>query len=72
MFLGWKNQYCENDYTTKCNYGFNVIPIKLPTAFFTELEQKSSQFVQFTHSVMANSVTPWTAVPQASLSITNS
>ena len=18
MFLGWKNQYCENDYTTKC------------------------------------------------------
>ena len=19
MFLGWKNQYCENDYTTKCN-----------------------------------------------------
>ena len=19
MLLGWKNQYCENDYTTKCN-----------------------------------------------------
>ena len=19
MFLGWKNQYCEHDYTTKCN-----------------------------------------------------
>ena len=26
-------------------YRFNVIPIKLPKAFFTELEQKNSQFL---------------------------
>ena len=41
MFLDWKNHYCENDYIAQSNYRFNVIPIKLPMAFFTELEQKN-------------------------------
>ena len=40
MFLGRKNQYCENDYTTKCNLQINEIPIKLPMAFSLELEKK--------------------------------
>ena len=45
MFLGRKNQYCENDYTTEAIYSFNMISIKLPMAFLSELEQKISQFI---------------------------
>ena len=41
MFLDWKNQYCENDYITQGNYRFSAIHIKLPMAFFTELEPKN-------------------------------
>ena len=40
MFLDWKNHYCENDCNTQSNLRFNETPIKLPMAFFTDLEQK--------------------------------
>ena len=40
MLVDWSSQYCQNDYTTQGNYRFNTILVKLPMAFFTELEQK--------------------------------
>ena len=39
MFMGQKNQYSENEYTTKTIYRFHAHPIKLPVVFFRELEQ---------------------------------
>ena len=40
MFLDWKKQYCENDYTTQIIYRFDTIPVKLPMAFFHRIRAK--------------------------------
>ena len=44
MFLGRKNQYYKNDYITKRNLQIQC-DTKLPKTFFTELEEKISQFI---------------------------
>ena len=41
MFLDWKNQHCENDYTTQSNLQIQCNPYEI----FTQLEQKIAQFV---------------------------
>ena len=41
MFMDWKNQYSENEYTSQSNLQIQAILIKLPLTFFTEIEQKN-------------------------------
>ena len=45
MFLGRKNQYCENDYTTKCNLQIQCDPYQITNGIFQKLKQKISQFI---------------------------
>ena len=34
MYLGWKNQYCENDYSTKCNLQIQCDPYQITNVIF--------------------------------------
>ena len=34
MSLGWKNRYCENDYTTKCNLLIQCNPYQITNGIF--------------------------------------
>ena len=41
MFLGRKNQYCENDYTTKCNLQIQWDPYQITNGIFPRKRTKN-------------------------------
>ena len=41
MFLGRKNQYCENDYTTKCNLQIQCDPYQITNSIFHRTRAKN-------------------------------
>ena len=41
MFLGRENQYCENDYTTKCNLKIQCHPYQITNDIFHRTRTKS-------------------------------
>ena len=45
MFLGWKNPYSENGYTTQSNLQIQPNPYQATNGIFRQLEQIISQFV---------------------------
>ena len=45
MFLDWKNQHCENDYTTQSNLQIQCNPYQATNGIFHRTRKKFSQFV---------------------------
>ena len=41
MFLGWKNQYCENNYTTKHNLQIQCDPYQITSGIFHRTRTKN-------------------------------
>ena len=46
VFMDWKNQYNENEYTTQSNLQIQCNPYQATNSIFQEPEQIISQFVQ--------------------------
>ena len=40
MFLDWKNQYCENDYTTQSNLQIQYNPYQITNGIFYRIRTK--------------------------------
>ena len=55
MFLGRKNQYCENDYNTKCNLRIQCDPYQITNGIFSQNENKKISKFTWKHKKTPNS-----------------
>ena len=51
MFLGGKNHYCENDYTTKCNLQIQCNPYQITKGIFYRTRTKNFIFHMKTQKI---------------------
>ena len=54
MFSDWKNQYCENDYTTQSNLQIQCNPYQITNGIFTELESNVFTIYLETQKTLTN------------------
>ena len=52
VFLGRKNQYCGNDYTTKCNLQIHFNPYKITNDIFHRTRTKNFTIHMKTHKTL--------------------
>ena len=52
MFLGWKNQYCENDYTTQSNLEIQCDPYQITKGIFYRTRTKNLKICMETQKTL--------------------
>ena len=59
MLLGWKNQYCKNDYTTKCNLKTQCNPYEITNGIFhrTRTKKNPKQLIIHMNKMLENKIT---------------